>query len=203
MQSWFRNGRSARRSGLNYRMLRTEELERREVLSGDAVAAAVDPSPTLADSVSAPVYGPAYPIQVDQTQRLVPPAVDASPAPSPLPSIPPVPSIQIAIQRPSLAEGEEPGGGANQQTGPIIDEFFWTVEWELKEWYFVGHLAYSDPDPFTIQFDTLLEGHSTGVDEFGDFVHMVHDPNGLEGVVGATAHGPGGLQSNRVEVTVI
>lgn len=203
MRSWFRKGRSARRRGFNCRMLRAEELERREVLSGDGVAAVVDPGPTLADSVSAPVYGPAYPIQVDQTQRLVPPAMAAAPAPSAPPWIAPIPSIQIAIQRPSLAEGEEPGGGANQQAGPIIDEFFWTAEWQLKNFYFIGHLAYSDPDPFTIQFDTLLEGHSTGVDEFGDFIHMVHDPNGLEGVVGATAHGPGGLQSNRVEVTVI
>ncbi|GIW95889.1 MAG: hypothetical protein KatS3mg110_3930 [Pirellulaceae bacterium] len=186
------------------RRLAAEELERREVLSADVVPLPVGPdvgTPTPAPNVElrlAPpsaTYGPMFPIRVDLTERLV--------APQPVPPAAPAPQLvdHVMAEQPMVGEGEEPGGGTSQQQQtPVIDEYFVWDEPELSRWHFVGHVAYPNPEIFTIYFDMLLEGHTASVNGAGDFIHTYNYQPGLCGFVGATAKAQNGLESNRVEV---
>jgi len=188
--------------------MQAEQLERRDLMAGDGLAMAVEApatsGPTLKDVLAAPVYGPVYPVQVDTTLRLTAPAPAPS-LPSVMPSLPPAIVDRVFASEPlPRAEGEEPGGGTNQQVNmPIIDEFFMYDEYSTNTWYFIGHVAYSDPQSLTIRFDTLLAGHSTSPDFAGDFIHGYRYTLGEYGIVGATAYGPNGIQSNRAEVVAI
>jgi hypothetical protein len=208
MQSSFFEGRSARRRNTEFRLMQAEQLERRDLMAGDGLAMAVEApatsGPTLKDVLAAPVYGPVYPVQVDTTLRLTAPAPAPS-LPSVMPSLPPAVVDRVFTSEPlPRAEGEEPGGGTNQQVNmPIIDEFFMYDEYFTNTWYFVGHVAYSDPQSLTVRFDTLLAGHSTSPDYAGDFIYGYRYTPGEYGIVGATAYGPNGIQSNRAEVVAI